>query len=566
MANGSADGMDGVPRPRPLTRARATSGFAQWVRSLLVLAALLTAASAGSLMACTIASAAGGPGRAAVKRSSRVVSRTSSRTRVKPPKPPKKKQRPEISGTVEDGQLLTAASGVWKGATPIAFGYQWQVCVKKACEPIAGATEPTYRVDTTEIGHSLEVVVTASNAVGGASATSKRTALVVPGPPVSVAPPIVSGTPAAGQTLEASTGAWVGTAPFSYHYQWLSCDLLGECFEIAGATSSTYTVQPLDVASSLEVVVTATNESGSATATSEAAGPVAPLPPLDSVLPSITGVLTEGQLLGALVGSWEGTGPLSFSYQWELCDVSGGECSNISEALASTLSLASGDVGRTLRVAVTASNAAGSTTAVSEPTSLVQALLPGNTELPSITGTLVDGQVLKALTGSWSGTTPISYSYQWELCNSKGGECSNISEALASTLSLASGDVGKTLRVVVTATNQAGSKSAASEATSVVAGLVPSNTSVPTISGVLALGHLLTASEGSWKGTTPITYTYQWQNCGALGASCQSIAGAVESVFKLELAAVGLTFRVVVTAKNVAGSTSADSAVTIAIP
>jgi len=118
----------------------------------------------------------------------------------------------------------------------------------------------------------------------------------------------------------------------------------------------------------------------------------------------------------------------------------------------------------------------------------------------------------------------------------------------------------------VTASNAAGSTTATSEPTSAVAGLLPSDVSAPAISGVLAVGKLLTASEGTWKGTTPITYTYQWQDCGVLGTSCQNILGALESVFKLELADLGLTFRVVVTAKNVAGSASADSAITIAIP
>jgi len=222
-------------------------------------------------------------------------------------------------------------------------------------------------------------------------------------------------------------------------------------------------------------------------------------------------------------------------------------------------------VGKTVRVAVTGTNQAGSVTKVSPASSVVSALAPIEKALPSITGSLIDGQVLSALAGSWEGTAPISYSYQWKLCNAAGAECSNISEALASTLSLVSAYVGKTVRVAVTATNAAGATTVTSAASSAIAALLPSSTSAPAISGLLQVGQILSASTGKWTGTTPITYSYQWQNCGLLGTTCQNIAKAVESVLKLEVADVGLTFRVVVTATNAGGSKSAESSVTSAI-
>ena len=63
----------------------------------------------------------------------------------------------------------------------------------------------------------------------------------------------------------------------------------------------------------------------------------------------------------------------------------------------------------TVEVVVTATNAAGSTSATSSPTSVVEGLLPSNTKAPSILGNLLEGQVLSAEPGSWSGTEPISY-------------------------------------------------------------------------------------------------------------------------------------------------------------
>ena len=42
---------------------------------------------------------------------------------------------------------------------------------------------------------------------------------------------------------------------------------------------------------------------------------------------------------------------------------------------------------------------------------------PANTGSPTISGTPVEGQTLTAAAGSWSGTTPISFSYRWQRCN-----------------------------------------------------------------------------------------------------------------------------------------------------
>ncbi|HEV3048256.1 MAG TPA: hypothetical protein VGY13_12955 [Solirubrobacteraceae bacterium] len=472
---------------------------------------------------------------------------------------PRKGQKPTISGAAQDGQVLAATTGSWHGTAPFAFSYQWEACAKRRCRPIAGATEADYRADTEQLGHTLKVIVTAANSRGHTSAASKPTAAVVAGPPVSVGQPTVSGTPAPGETLEASTGEWAGTAPISYRYQWLSCPVLGECFAIAGATSSTYTVQALELASTIEVAVTASNAHGEASASSTKTVAVHAILPHLTQLPSIVGELLDGQLLKALVGAWTGTGPISYSYRWELCDQSGENCRSIAEALASGLQVVSDFVGKTLRVAVTATNEAGSTTAVSEPSTPVQALAPIDRGLPSIGGLLQDGQRLSALAGSWEGTGPLDYNYQWQLCDANGENCKSISEALASGLSLISSFVGKTLRVAVTATNEAGSTTAVSEPSTPVQALAPIDRGLPSITGLLRDGQSLAAQTGNWEGTGPLDYSYQWQLCDAAGVECKGISEALASGLSLISSFVGKTLRVAVTATNEAGSTTAVS-------
>src|SRR6185312_10038588 len=133
----------------------------------------------------------------------------------------------------------------------------------------------------------------------------------------------------------------------------------------------------------------------------------------------------------------------------------GAECADIKGATGSTLGLVESLIGGTVRLLVTATNSAGSTTAASQPTGLVKALLPSNTALPSIGGLLEDAQTLTGGKGSWSGSA-ASFDYQWLLCNAGGGECKEASGATGTTFGLLGSMIGKTVRLAVTATNSAG--------------------------------------------------------------------------------------------------------------
>ncbi len=94
---------------------------------------------------------------------------------------------------------------------------------------------------------------------------------------------------------------------------------------------------------------------------------------------------------------------------------------------------------------------------------------PTNTAPPTIDDTTPErGQTLTASPGTWTGDQPITFRYQWERCNASGAACAAIAGATAQTYTVATADVGNTLRVTVTATNATGSRSASSAVTSVV--------------------------------------------------------------------------------------------------
>jgi len=93
---------------------------------------------------------------------------------------------------------------------------------------------------------------------------------------------------------------------------------------------------------------------------------------------------------------------------------------------------------------------------------------PSNSAAPTVSGTAQEGQTLTASSGTWSSSSNVSYSYQWQRCNATGAACADISGATAQTYTVGSADVGNTLRVLVTAKNADGSSSAPSGTTGVV--------------------------------------------------------------------------------------------------
>ena len=176
---------------------------------------------------------------------------------------------PKVSGTPQVGETLTVSNGTWSG-TPTSYGYQWQRCTGSTCTGIAGATQQTYTVRQGDVGHTLRAVVTATNADGSSTANSDQTGTVAVGNgPTNTARPVVLGDAYVGELLTAGNGRWTGD-PTSFGYRWFQCNAAGgSCTAIPGATSDRYRVRLDDLYQTIRVAVTAKNDQGIRSATSD---------------------------------------------------------------------------------------------------------------------------------------------------------------------------------------------------------------------------------------------------------------------------------------------------------
>lgn len=187
--------------------------------------------------------------------------------------------------------------------------------------------------------------------------------------------------------------------------------------------------------------------------------------PSNIVLPSITGIARVGETLTGDDGEWAGTPEPVLSRQWMADD------EPIEGATSATYEIAVGDIGAVITLSVTATNDAGSDTAISDPTEPVEAAIsaPVNTSPPAVTGDAQVGETLSATNGVWTGNPAPSYSLQWERSADGESGWEAIAGSASAAYELVADDEQMFLRCIVTAENPEGINSAESNVVGPVA-------------------------------------------------------------------------------------------------
>jgi DNA-binding beta-propeller fold protein YncE len=321
----------------------------------------------------------------------------------------------------------------------------------------AGASSYGSQPSLSALSGPAAIALTADGLTYVANSTHATVDRIAPALPALSAAPTPTGTATQGQTLTATPGTWAN-APTTFAYGWERCSAAGaSCTTVPAAHASSYTLTGDDAGGTIRSLVTATNISGATTVASGPTAVIIPQPPASTAAPAIAGTTTNLQTLAASPGSWTNN-PTKLAYKWEDCDASGANCIAIAGATATTYALALSDVGDTIRVVVTATNAgASSTPAPSAATAVIAPVLvpwnntpvPGLLAAPTVSGNPAVGSTLTCATGRWS-NAPSGYEYRWNRGNAP------ILNATTTTYTVTAADRGQALSCTVTAVNSGG--------------------------------------------------------------------------------------------------------------
>ena len=502
--------------------------------------------------------------------------------------------RPTVGGFARVGETLTAdVSGIGDddGLTNVAFSYQWL----RGDAGIAAATGPTYTLVAADQGKTIKVTVSFTDAEGNAETlTSDPTGAVSPDPgplttftvvDTSSDPDTPLGTPVDGGTLTLagpssdSYGIRVNTD--SNHdghddIRKVELALSGAKTESKTEWEAPYSLYGDDgednlkgedlPAGSYDLTATAYKNNGDVLGTLQVSfevGYSAPAqqqtepPPAQNTLatgaPTITGNARVGETLTANTSGIhddDGLDNATFSYQWTRSDA------EITGATGSSYTLVEADEGKIIKVTVTFTDAQGnSETLTSDPTGEVEAR-PNTlaTGAPTIDGIARVGETLTADTSGIAdddGLTNAAFAYQWLRGDAE------IAGAAGETYTLVEADVGRTVKVTVSFTDEAGhAESLTSDATGEVEAKPNTKaTGAPTIDGNARVGETLTAdTSGIYDddGLDNATFSYQWLRSD--GGLDTNITGATGSSYTLIEADEGKTVKATVSFTDAQGN------------
>lgn len=354
--------------------------------------------------------------------------------------------------------------------------------------------------------------------------------------PVFSTAPVISGDAPAGSLLTVSAGAVTGNPIPTRTYQWKA-----DGTNISGATGVTYTTVTGDFGKAITCTETATNTQGNASSTSNSITVTAALAaPVFTVATTISGATPLGSVLTVTPGTVTGNPTPTVARQWKA------DGTNIAGATGTTYTSVSGDIGKAITCVETATNSQGNSSSVSNSITVTPALAaPTFSVAPVISGASLNGSVLTVTPGTVAGVPTPSVAHQWQ------ADGTNISGQTGTTYTTVTGDVGKAITCIETATNSQGNASSTSNAITVTS--VPAFTVAPVISGSSTAGQVLTVAPGTVTGNPTPSVARQWKADGT------NISGQTGTTYTTVTGDIGKAITCTETASNSQGSTPSTS-------
>ena len=471
---------------------------------------------------------------------------------------------PTISGTAQVGETLTADTSDISdanGLDNVTYSYQWVRSDGGTDTDISGETGSTYTLVTVDLGKTIKVRVSFTDDSDNEESLTSAQTDVVEARPNSPATgvPTISGTAQVGETLTVDTSDISdddGLDDVVYGYQWLADNA-----EITGTTNSNYTLDADDLGKTFWVKVSFIDDAGheeTLTSAQTAVVEARPNSPATGI-PTISGTAQVGETLTvdtSSISDADGLDDVVYGYQWVRSD--GGTDTDISGETGSTYTLVTVDLGKTIKVRVSFTDDSDNEESLTSAQTDVVEARPNSpaTGVPTISGTAQVGETLTVDTSDISdgdGLDDVVYGYQWLAADAE------IARATNSTYTLDADDLGKTMKVRVSFTDDAGNEeSLTSVATEPVAEALPNNpaTGLPAIGGTAQVGETLTAdtSDIEDEDGLPESFTYLWRTIDEGSASTTVRVSTTSNTYRLWAADKGKTVTVQVNFTDDAGN------------